>query len=61
MAKKSDEPLSKHTLLLFEGDYERLQSLYPDIGAAVIVRKIVHEYLAKVAPPAKIKQPFINI
>lgn len=55
MAKKSNEPLKKHTMLLYDGDYERLQDLYPEVGASIIIRKIVRDYLNKVSPPAKVR------
>lgn len=44
----ASEPLHKHTLNLFEGDYERIQALYPDIGAATIIRQVVRSYLDNV-------------
>lgn len=40
--------LQKHTLNLFPGDYEKLQDLYPDLGAAVIIRRIVRAYIEKI-------------
>lgn len=43
----SPEKLSKHTLNLYDGDFERLQDLYPDIGASVIIRKLVRERINK--------------
>ena len=52
MTKKSEEPLQKHTLLLFEGDYERLQTMYPDVGASVVIRKVVREFIDRQHPPA---------
>jgi hypothetical protein len=46
MAKVNEtEPLQKHTLHLFEGDYQRLQNLYPELGAAIIIRRIVREHI----------------
>lgn len=50
MAKKQDD-LQKHTLHLRAGDYARLQELYPETGAAAIVRAIVSAHLEKVDPP----------
>ncbi len=41
------EELQKHTLLLFEGDYRRLQEYYPEIGAAIVIRKIVRKHLTQ--------------
>lgn len=43
MSKDTD--LKKHTLFLFDGDYATLQSYYADVGAAVIIRKIVRAYV----------------
>ncbi len=41
--------LRKHTLLLYDGDYLRIQELFPEIGAAVIIRKLIRSYLEKIA------------
>lgn len=43
--KPIKEDLQKHTLNLRAGDYERLQSLYPEVGAALVIRKIVSAFL----------------
>lgn len=51
--QSSKEPLTKHTLLLFEGDFARLGDLHPEVGASVMVRTIVRKYLDKVDPPTK--------
>lgn len=40
--------LQKHTLNLFPGDYAKLQELYPDIGAATIIRRIVHRFIEQI-------------
>ena len=45
---KDDEGLQKHTLNLFEGDYEKLRVLYPDIGAGAIIRRIVRRFIEQV-------------
>lgn len=42
------EELQKHTLNLFRGDYEKVQEFYPDIGAAVIIRRVLRSFLKKV-------------
>jgi hypothetical protein len=54
MTRKSEEPLQKHTLLLYEGDYERLQTMYPDIGASVVIRKIIRDFIDRTHPPANV-------
>lgn len=42
------EDLQKVTLNLYAGDYTELMELYPDIGAAVIVRRIIRRFLEQV-------------
>lgn len=37
--------IQKHTLNLFEGDYARIQEMFPDIGAATIIRKLVRRFI----------------
>lgn len=44
----SKADLSKHTLNLFPGDYAKLQDLYPDIGAATIIRRIVRAFITQI-------------
>jgi len=48
MPKNSDGDLQKHTLNLRAGDYAVLQEHYPDIGAAVIIRRIVHKFVEQI-------------
>lgn len=50
---KSEIPLHKHTLNLFEGDMEKLQELYPEVGGGIIVRKLVRAHLRKVQAVAE--------
>lgn len=40
--------LQKHTLNLYPGDYGKLQELYPDIGAATIIRRIIRAYIEQI-------------
>lgn len=47
MAKPEDE-LQKHTLNLFRGDYERVQDLFPDIGAGPVIRRVLRSYLERI-------------
>ncbi len=46
MPKSSDE-LTKHTLNLFAGDFAKLQALFPDIGAAIVIRKITRQFIQR--------------
>lgn len=50
MPKKSDEPLEKHTMHLYEGDFERLKDLHPDIGVGIVIRKLVRKHLKENEP-----------
>ena len=35
----------KVTLNLYDGDFQRLQSLYPRLGASKVIRVLVHSHL----------------
>lgn len=39
-----DEDLTKHTLNLYTGDYEWFRSMYPDVGAGPVIRRIIRAY-----------------
>lgn len=34
-------------MFLYNGEYTELQDLFPDVGAAVIIRNLVHEFIVK--------------
>lgn len=59
MPKKSDEPLAKHTLHLYRGDFAELQEMYPDVGAAGVIRTLVRKHIKeqrpKMEPKFKVK------
>lgn len=59
MAKDSE--LQKHTLNLFEGDYEKLQALFPDVGAGPVIRKIVREFVERTETTTKLPKSEVNI
>lgn len=44
---KSREDLTKHTLHLRRGDADRIRSLFPDLGYAVVIRTLVSNFLDK--------------
>lgn len=48
MRNDDEEGLSKHTLNLYPGDYQKLRDLYPDVGAGAIIRRIVRRYIEQV-------------
>jgi hypothetical protein len=52
---KKTEPLTKHTLNLREGDVDRLKSLFPEVGAAYVIRKLVSDYLDRDTKDRKIE------
>lgn len=41
--KKADYPLEKITLKLRKGDFKWLQHMYPDSGAAKVIREMIIE------------------
>lgn len=52
MKRKESEPLMKVCLNLYEGDFQRLQSLHPKVGAGKVIRTLVHSYLKTVTDKA---------
>ena len=45
MKRKEARPVTKHTLNLFEGQVETLQRLYPRMGAAYAIRRIIEKHI----------------
>jgi hypothetical protein len=49
MAKpKSEIPLTLHKLNLFEGDFAKMQTLFPTLGAGPAIRTIVRNFIKQV-------------
>jgi hypothetical protein len=49
MRRREDRAIRKHTLNLYDGDYEKLQNFYPArIGAAKIIRDVIHAHVRKI-------------
>lgn len=49
MKRREDHPIQKHTLNLYMGDYEKLQTLYSTrVGAAKIIRDIIRAHIRRV-------------
>lgn len=42
--------LSKHTLLFYEGDWEKLKEMHPDGNASTIVRNLLRRYIEQRNP-----------
>lgn len=51
------EELQKHTLNLFKGDYEEIQNMFPDLGAAVIIRRVVRNYVEGLREKTQVEIP----
>jgi hypothetical protein len=51
--RREDREISKHTLNLYAGDYEKLRTLYSTrIGAAKIIRDIIRAHIRQVEETA---------
>jgi len=60
--KRSDTPLEKVTLNMFQGDADRLRELFRrQGGASFIVRNLVRQYLRRLDEEASQKTPILNI
>jgi hypothetical protein len=63
--RKEDQPLTKHTLNLYEGQLDKLQELHPRLGAAKVIRMLIKKHLDDVqegvaqkfepVPPTEVK------
>lgn len=51
MAKETEE-LVKHTLNLYQGDYQKLQAMFPEVGAAIVIRKLIRRYINEIEEKA---------
>ena len=47
MARDKEE-LTKHTLNIYAGDYAKIASWWPEIGAAAVIRRIIRQFVEKV-------------
>lgn len=50
---KNKEGLQKHTLFLFEGDFEEIRNLHPRQSAAEVIRAIIRAYINGVRSKAR--------
>jgi hypothetical protein len=61
MRRREDRAISKHTLNLYAGDYARLQALYPPrVGAAKVIRDIIHAHIRKIEEDAAQRLPLVS-
>jgi hypothetical protein len=61
MRRREDKAITKHTLNLFAGDFARLQVHYGHrIGAAKIIRDLVHSHIRKIEERAGQSVPLVE-
>lgn len=41
------EPLQKHTLSFYKGDFDKMGEFYPELGPSVAIRRIIRTHLKK--------------
>ena len=58
---RNKEELSKHTLNLFTGDYAKMQSYYPDIGAGAAIRRLIRSFIEKVEENGEVSDANVEI
>jgi aspartate/tyrosine/aromatic aminotransferase len=61
MRRREDHTLSKHTINLYAGDYPKLMALYSTrVGAAKVIRDLVHAHLKKIEESAAQRVPVVH-
>lgn len=45
---KSSVPMTEHKIRLFQGDFDRLNVLFPALGSGPAVRKLVRNFLNQI-------------
>ena len=61
MRRREDRTITKHTMNLYAGDYAKLQALYGSrVGAAKIIRDLIHFHIRKIEEEAAQKTPLIH-
>lgn len=59
--RREDHALSKRCVNFYAGDYEKLQVFYPQrMGAAKIIRDIIHAHVRKIEERAAQKIPLLD-
>jgi len=60
-----NEPLQKHTLSFYVGDFEKMAEFHPDLGPSVAIRRVVRAHLRKLeagmAPIPELKKKDIAL
>ena len=50
MTQDQTTKLTKHTMHLEEGQYDRLGRLHPNLARSLVIRKLINAYLVKHEP-----------
>lgn len=61
MRRREDLPLTRHHVNFYAGDFAKLQTLYSSrVGAAKIIRDIIHAHIRKVEEDAAQRLPVVD-
>lgn len=51
---RSSSGLTRHSIFLSEGTIEKLQELYPELGASAVIRELINKHIATVEAAAPV-------
>jgi len=57
MPAKSTEPLTRHLVRLYEGDFARLRELHPGLDSTTVIRTLVRRHIEAAERAAKTELP----
>lgn len=57
MSKREIEPLQAHNIMLFKGDYERIQNALDGAKAGQLIRRLVRKYIKDVLEAGQTEIP----
>jgi hypothetical protein len=58
--RKESEPLQRVTLSLYKKDYQRMLDIYPVVGAAKVIRMLVHQHVSNLSQKIEDKLELIE-
>lgn len=62
MQRKETKPITKHTLNLYAGQMDKLQTLHPRLGAAKVIRTLIDDHIRTAEEgAAQIAQPIPEV
>lgn len=47
LRRRNSEKLTRHHVSLFEGDYSKLDQLFPELGTAAVIRQMVRNVIVR--------------